>query len=148
MKFTLQIFVSDYKKAVPFHFIKREQEKYPTPYKIQLKWDSWTFQSEKNYGTYIDKIPILFLEVPDDTLFSTFEDICKDVSEQLDCLVYGESYSFHGQPGCGFHGCYDKGKYVGFCPLRDEVKQAQDKLHYSQFYHILQITSIQDDYEV
>ena len=139
MKFTLQVFVSDYEKAEPFHFIKREQEKYPTPYKILLKWSSWIFQSEKNYGKDITEIPILSIENNDDILFSTFEKICKDISAKMDCLVCGDSYPTDGKPGCGFHGFYEKGNYIGFCSFRDEVKKAQDKLHYSEFYLILQI---------
>lgn len=145
MKFVLKVYVWDDEKAIPFFSIKREEEKQPTPNKILLKWKSWTFQSENNYGVNINEIPTFSLEVSDNNLFSTFKDVCKDISTQMDCLVYGESHSSQGQLGCGFYGYYEKGNYIGFFAFRDEHKKAKDLLHNNQFYLRLQIESIGKD---
>ncbi len=148
MKFSLQVFISNHQKALPFFSVKREQEFYPNPWKIQLKWNTWTFESEGHYSSNIYTVPKFCLDVPDDTLFATFEDICKEISQKMDCLVCGESYSKYGQPGCGFHGCYKSGIKQGFCPLRDQGQIQHDELVFRSFYKTILITSSSEEFEL
>ena len=144
MKFSLKIFVSDYKKALPFYVVKREQSFYPTPYKILLNWNSMTFVSEKHHDEYATEMPVLSVNLPDDTLFSNLEKICKDISIQLDCLVYGQRCSKYAQ--VNFQWCYEKGVKMTSCSLCNGCQDLQRQTKYKSFHKILLIRAAGKDW--
>lgn len=117
MKVSLKIYLTDHKKIMPY--IQENNHQYT------LIWKSWKFSSMKDGMDFSLAIPEFVAEIPDDTLFQDISNLCKELSNKLECLIQGDSYSPRAKPGCGFHGCFENGEYKGFTPLRsnDEIER-------------------------